>query len=353
MREYSAPIQIDGSYGEGGGALLRTVLAMSAFTQQPVQVSAVRGRTKFPGLNDEDLTILRALAALCNAETTGAQVGSHEVTFRPRARMRALSQRIDIADSQNGTGSASACLVLNTLIPLLARSGAFSTLDAPGETYGHGILTYDFFSQVTLGVYRRMGLYTYSDLILAGFGRGSRGEIRLEVEPSVIEGLQWPSRGELVECRAVIATAELSSDVASRGAAHLTRLAADAGVSLTIEEIVVHSKTPGAYVTLWSEFEQAFGGAAAMGVKGLRMEAVCQQAFGAFLDWMSTDATLDAYLADQILLAAVMAQSDSTFKVPRLTERFLSMVWVVKQLLPIRITIKGSLDQPGAVTIRK
>ncbi len=353
MREVSAPIQIDGSYGEGGGALLRTVLSMATLTQQPVQISAIRGRTKFPGLNDEDLTILRALAAVCNAETAGAQVGSHEVTFRPRARIRPLKQRIEIAESAYGPGSASACLVLNTLLPLLSRSGAYSALEVPGETYGHGILTYDYFAHVTLGVFRRMGLYSYPDQVLAGFGRGARGDVHLEIEPSSIEGLQWSARGELVECRAIVTTAELSTDVGSRGAAHLSKLAADAQIPLIIEETHVKSKTTGAYVTLWAEFEKGWGGATAMGVKGLRMEAVCQQAFGTFLDWYKTDATLDAYLADQILMGAVIAQSDSVFTVPRLTERLLSMIWVVKQLLPIRITVKGSLDKPGAITIRK
>lgn len=353
MREYVAPIQIDGSYGEGGGALLRTVLAMSTLTQQPVQVTAIRGRTKFPGLNDEDLTVLRGLAKMCQAETTGAQIGSHDVTFRPKTRIKPLKQRIDIADNQHGQGSASSCLVLNTLLPLLARSGGYSIIDAPGETYGHGILTYDYFAHVTLGVLRRMGLYAYADLTLAGYGRGSRGEVHMEVEPSAIEGIQWATRGDLIDCRAIISTADVSKDASARGAEHLARLATDANISLTIEEVTVPSSNPGAYVTLWAEYERGAGGATAMGVKGLRMEAVCQQAFGAFMEWLKTDSTLDAYLADQILLAAVVAQTDSTFKVPRLTERFLSMIWVVKQLLPIRITVKGSMDEPGTVTIRK
>ena len=90
-----------------------------------------------------------------------------------------------------------------------------------------------------------------------------------------------------------------------------------------------------------------------MGTRGLRMEHLVQNSFESLLRWMATDATVDPYLADQLLLPACFAEEPSVFKTPRLTKRFLTGVWVVKQFLPIHITVKGKEDGPGTVSIRR
>ena len=43
-------LTIDGSYGEGGGQILRTALALSAVLERPVLIEKIRGRRKNPGL---------------------------------------------------------------------------------------------------------------------------------------------------------------------------------------------------------------------------------------------------------------------------------------------------------------
>ncbi len=68
---------------------------------------------------------------------------------------------------------------------------------------------------------------------------------------------------------------------------------------------------------------------------------------------MKTDATVDPYLADQLLLAAISAEGETTFKTSSLTQRFLTMAWVIKQFVPIHITVKGKEGDPGLVTIKR
>lgn len=353
MAALSAPILLDGSHGEGGGALFRTAIAMAALTQQPLRVQGVRGGTKWPGLNPEDLAVLRAMAQIASAEVVGATAGSHEVSFLPTGRPRAMNERLAILDFDGYAGFACAPLVATALLPLLARTGSYSILDIEGETYGTGILTYDYFANATLGALRRLGLYAYADLAEAGFGRGSRGDMRLEVEPSALSGVDWGSRGKLVAVRAVVATAELPAAVGERGISHLEKLAHHARLDLQAEAHDVPSRSSGAHVTVWAEFERGWGGATAMGQKGVRIEAVAQNSFDHFLSWMSSDSSVDAFLADQIVLPAALAEGDSTLTVHRLTQRFLTTVWVIKQFLPIRITVKGAVGEAGTVTIRR
>ncbi|MCO5296682.1 MAG: hypothetical protein M9921_07480 [Fimbriimonadaceae bacterium] len=353
MAVLGAPLIIDGSHGEGGGALVRTALAMAALTQQPVRIVNVRGGTGAPGLNPEDLTVLRAVAWCSGAEVLGADPGSNSVSFLPTRRPRGMNELLDISEGQDGPGFANALVVLNSLLPLLARTGSYSSLSAQGETYASRVLSYDYFANVTLRAARSFGLYAVPDLPFAGFGRGSRGEVRLEVEPSALTGVDWQTRGALVGVRALVTTGELPEQVAARGLQHLGRLAFYAGFEVEADANLVPSKGPGAMVTVWGEFERGLGGCAVMGQRGVRIEAVAQQAFEGFAQWMRTDATVDEYLADQILILAAMAEGQTRFRTPNLTPRFLTSAWVIKQFLPIHITIRGAEGEPGDVTIRR
>lgn len=353
MAVLGAPIVIDGSYGEGGGALLRTALAMATITQQPLRVINIRGGTKYSGLNSEDVTLLKALALSCNAEVLGGSVGESSLSFLPTRRPRGLNEKLDVAEAYEGPGFANTQVVLNTLTPILSRTGVYSKLVALGETYGNNILSYDSFAHVTLQAYRRMGLYAYPELSVAGFGRNSRGEVKLEIEPSVVHGLPWADRGSPRSFRAVVSIGELPEQVGQRGVAHLERLAYHAGLELEAEAVQVRARSSGAYVTVWGEFEGGLGGGASMGARGVRIEAVAQAAFEQFYSWYKTDATVDAFLADQILLALAVSEGETTFKTPSLTPRFLTSVWVIKQFLPIHITVRGEENEPGLVTVRR
>lgn len=352
MASSLALIVIDGSHGEGGGAVVRTALAMSALTQQPVRIDNVRGATRFPGLDVEDLTILQALQKVCQADVTGAAPGSTSVTFLPTKRAGGLNGPLETVRSDSGRGP-NANIVLGSLLPVLARSGVYSSIAADGETYGTNSLSYDAFANVTLPALRKVGLHAFPELLTAGFGRESAGTVTLDVEPSALQGIQWSDRGRLQRVQAAVVTAGVPDQIGERGVAHLKRLAHNSGVQMTIEHIRVATRQTGAYVATWAHYDRAFGGGSAMGSRGLKIESLAQLAFEELSDWMATPSTVDPFLADQLLLPLVLAEGESAFTVSRLTQRFLTCVWVVKQFTPIHITIRGPENGPGSVTIRR
>lgn len=345
-------IVLDGSYGEGGGALLRTALAMSALTEQPVRIENVRGASRFPGVDPEDLTLVRALAESTAAETTGAELGSNTLVFLPTRRPKALNGRLTTVRSGANRGP-NALIVLNALLPVLAGSGAYSSLECEGETYGAGSLGYDAFAEGTLSVLKRAGLYAFPDLQEAGYGRESRGCVSLDVEPSALVGLKWTERGRHLGMRASVVSSGIPPQVGERAAGHLKRLAQNSGLEIETEARVVEAAKPGVHVTVWAEYERGQGGGAAMGGRGVQAESLAQAAFAETMAFMESDACLDAYLADQCLLPLVLAEGPSAFKVSKLTQRFLTAVWVVKRFTPIRLTVRGSENHPGLVTIER
>ena len=353
MAVVGVPLVIDGSHGEGGATLIRTALAMSALTQQPMRIINIRPEAKRSGLSTEDVAILRAFASSCAAEIIGGQVGDKSISFMPTRRPRGLNESFDVPEEKDSGGHANALVVVNSLAPVMARTGVYCTLTARGETYGHNVLSFDYFNNVTLGALRKFGLYAYADQAAAGFGRGSQGEVTLEIEPSFLQGIRWAERGRLIGIKAVIVTAELPEDVGRRGLSHLERLGYYANVAVEAEAIMLKGRSTGAFATIWAEFENGIGGATAMGARGVRMEAVVQTAFENFSEWYKTDATVDPFVADQLLLPATLAEGETSFKVSKLTPRFLTTAWVIKQFLPIHITIKGHEGEPGAVSIHR
>ena len=53
-------LTIDGSFGEGGGQIIRTSLALSLVTGTPFHVERVRSRREKPGLRQQHLTAVKA-----------------------------------------------------------------------------------------------------------------------------------------------------------------------------------------------------------------------------------------------------------------------------------------------------
>jgi RNA 3'-terminal phosphate cyclase (ATP) len=95
-------IEIDGSFGEGGGQIVRTAVALSAVTGKPVRIIRIRqGRSK-PGLAAQHARAITALAAICDAKTSGATPGSSEIVFTP-GEIRGGRHRVEIGTAGSVT----------------------------------------------------------------------------------------------------------------------------------------------------------------------------------------------------------------------------------------------------------
>src|SRR6266540_836508 len=114
-------ITIDGSFGEGGGQVLRTSLALSLVTGKPFRIERIRAGRKNPGLLRQHLTAVNAAAQIGHAEVAGASIGSRELTFAPQA---VTAGRYHFAVGTAG----SATLVLETVLPALLIADGPSAL---------------------------------------------------------------------------------------------------------------------------------------------------------------------------------------------------------------------------------
>jgi len=89
-------ITIDGSYGEGGGQILRSAIALSILKNNPVMIDHIRANRPQPGLKPQHYTVLSLLKLLSSADTEGLRIGSSEVRFFPN-KLKEGSYRIDLS----------------------------------------------------------------------------------------------------------------------------------------------------------------------------------------------------------------------------------------------------------------
>ena len=347
------PITLNGSYGEGGGALLRTAVAVASLTQQPLHIYSVRGALRKPGLTSEDLTFIDALGDCTRAEVEGAGLESDELKFRPRSLPRPLVSSYDVGAHEKGKVPGNALILLTAMIPILARSGGYSEVAVRAETHNEKTIGFDAFDRVTVPAFQRFGLYAFGRLVAPGFGYGSKGEVAVEVEPSLPNPVEWADRGALLRLGAAVSTGDLGEAAGAAAAAALSEVSKSRGLDLEVDLAALSSKSKGATVTVWAEFERGFGsGSAALGREGT-IEETATLAFHRFTEWFDTDATVDPYLADQLLLVAAQAEGKTVFTTHMVTQRLLTMAWVVRQFLPIHITVLGQEGGPGTVTIER
>ena len=112
-------IELDGSQGEGGGQILRTSLALSVATGQPVAIEKIRAGRAKPGLMRQHLACVNAAAQISGAQVEGAELGSQSLRFVP-GPVRAGDYRFAIA-------SAGSCMARPDRP---AHAGHFGSADA-------------------------------------------------------------------------------------------------------------------------------------------------------------------------------------------------------------------------------
>lgn len=331
-------VEIDGSYGEGGGQILRTSLSLAILAGRPVEITNVRGRRKKPGLQPQHLTAVRAAARICCAGLTGDMVGSTALRFEPGAPAQPGHYHFDV-----GTAGA-APLVLQTVLLPLALAPGRSTVAVTGGTHVPHAPPADYLERVYLPALRRAGVELHFEWPAAGYFPRGGGHLRLEIPgAAVLRPVDLVERGRLVSLRAHILSSGLPDHVLDRGTAVVERYMRGIGRPVTVDRLGKPSPGPGAAVLIAAECENGLAGFASIGERGKPMEKVAEAPCEEFLKWWKSGAAVDEHLADQLVLPAALAGGESRWTTPAVTEHVRTVLWVVRQFLPVEV----ALEQPG------
>ncbi|MCX8175456.1 MAG: RNA 3'-terminal phosphate cyclase [Candidatus Micrarchaeota archaeon] len=319
-------IVIDGSIGEGGGQVLRTALSVSCVLGTPVRIERIRAGRAEAGLRAQHLAVCRLLALISEAELRGARIGSTEVEFCPR-KIRGGEFSFDI-----GT-AGSITLLLQAVLPVLARAERKSRLSVIGGTHVPFAPTFDYFSQVFLPAASAFGLKARAKMTRAGFYPSGGGRVELEVEPSAIKGAAIGRQDAPAFFH--IVCSRLPADVAQRQKAEIEKRLPQFCPRGKIAH--VDAACAGNAVFIW----KGFVGASSLGKKGKPAEKVAQEACDAFVEEEGTGAPVDSHLADQLLVYAAIAEGRSTYKTGRMSLHLQTNAEILRRLTGRNIILAG------------
>jgi RNA 3'-terminal phosphate cyclase (ATP) len=347
-------IVINGSYGEGGGQVLRTSLTFSALLGKPVRIENIRAKRRNPGLQAQHLTGVRAIAQICDAELEGADLGSLTLTFRPRSSPRAGEYSFDVAEARKGGSAGATSLVFQTLLLPLAFAPGLSCLTIRGGTHVAWSPPFQYLHHVYLPTLARMGLEASVEIERWGWYPIGAGEMTALIEgrkESDFSGLDLVERGELKRLWGISATSNLPTHVGQRQKKRAEETLRKPGFDPRIEIVDAPSPGQGTAVFLVAEYENTVSGFSSLGERGKPAEKVAEEACGEFLAYHQSGAGLDQHLADQLILPLALARGPSAFTTCEITQHLLTNVWVVEQFLDARFEIEGEEGETGRVQI--
>jgi RNA 3'-terminal phosphate cyclase (ATP) len=335
-------ILIDGSFGEGGGQILRTSLTLAMLTGHAVQIDNIRAGRRRPGLSAQHLTALRAAAAVCDATVSGDEMGSQRVRFQPGGPSRPGDYSFDVAQV-GGAGSAGAVsLVFQTLFVPLALASGPSRLVLRGGTHVPWSPPYDYLADVYLPTLARLGLQADPELRKWGFYPAGGGELVVKIagETAGVRALSLTQQSPLRRVWGTAVAANLPSHIPQRMANRVRNLLADAGIKAELNAQRVRAKGPGAGIVVLTEnVDGTRAGFTAFGRKGLPAERVAEAVCLDLLAFHDSRTPVEMHLADQLILPLAMADGASLFTTCRVTKHLRTNMWVVEQFAQARFRL--------------
>lgn len=329
-------LHIDASYGEGGGQLLRTAVALAAITGTPVRLSDIRARRAQPGLAPQHLAAVRAVAEICGAHVDGLALGAQELGFTP-GPIRAGAFHFDI-----GT-AGSITLLLQALLPVLLGAPGPSELVLRGGTDVRGAPPLDYFSQVLLRLLHPMGVTVELEERQRGYFPRGGGEVLVRIQDARLRALRIAAAGELLALHGMAHVANLPAHIAERmrdaARERLTPHSPPAQIDTRVLGPAQAIGQGGALV-LWAQTRQSTLGAARVAERGLRAEVIGEQAAAELQAELDTGAAVDVHAADQLLIYAALAGGESHYTVRALSSHARTAIWLIEKFLPRRFRIE-------------
>ena len=347
-------ILIDGSYGEGGGQVLRTSLTLAALLGLPMRIEKIRAGRKRSGLQAQHLTGVRAVAKICDAKLEGAELGSQALTFVPQSPPKAGNYAFDVAKARKGGSAGSTGLVLQTLLLPLAFADGASRLTIKGGTHVAWSPPFHFLKHVYLPTLRRMGIEAEVEIEKWGWYPIGGGMIKVEIRGTRgndLDGLDLTERGELKRLWGISALSNLPMHIAERQKRRAEGFLRQRGFDPQIEIVNASAKGQGTAVFLLAEYENVVVGFTALGARGKRAERVAEEACQEFVEYHESGACVDKHLADQLILPLALANGPSAFTTSEITQHLLTNIWVVNQFLDVRFEVEGKEGDSGKVVV--
>jgi RNA 3'-terminal phosphate cyclase (ATP) len=374
-------IEIDGSFGEGGGQVLRTALSLSCHLKKPFRIFKIRANRKKPGLMPQHITCVRAAQLISGAEVKGDSIGSSELTFTPD-KVQAGYYNFDIETA----GSTS--LVLQTLLLPLCFTDSESHITIKGGTHVPWSPPFHYLKDVFLPFLKKSGLERISNIDVhldierwgfypkgGGLIKATINAVRKPAQGFISNEVNIEKRGELKAVKGLSAVGNLPLSIAERQKKSALEILKSHTLNADIEILSAPCIGQGTFFFLLSEFhlqappsrcpegpprrwtgdfvdgQGIFAGFSSLGQRGKKAEEVGKEATEELIRFLQSDAPVEKRLADQIVPYLALSNEKSSFITAEVTKHLLTNIEIVKKFLNVKVEVSGEEGEKGKVAI--
>jgi RNA 3'-terminal phosphate cyclase (ATP) len=310
-------LKINGGHGEGGGQIIRSAIALSCITKQPIHLENIRKNRKNEGLKAQHLTAIQILQKISKADVIGAKIGSTELKFIP-----GNVENLELIEDVKTAGSIS--LILQVLIPVVSISQKKLSLIIKGGTDVLWSPSMDYTQHVVKEAYSRMGIEFSVEIIKRGYYPKGNGEVKLEVYPSKIKSLTLSKR-ETNNLKLKCTFSKISIDVIKEKIEMIKEKISKANFNVEIEIKEQEAIDSGASLLIYSIDKNSI-----IGIDGLFDNK--KQNFNLDFEKFNNSLGVDESLADMLVVPASLGINKTVFQVKEITEHLETNLFVTSKI---------------------
>lgn len=335
-------VEIDGALHSGGGSVVRQAVAYAAVTGQPVHLVNVRARRPNPGLRHQHLRAIQAICQLVGGTVEGATLGARAFTFHPGTAAPGGGHVWDI-----GSAGSTTMLAL-AMLPLLAVGTQPVQVELRGGLFQDFAPSLFHLQHALLPLLARMGATVRAEMVRPGYVPSGGGILRLEVLPTrgPLRPLVAEERGRVQRIWGIALASHLAQRrVSARMAAAARQTLAVAGLHATIEELEdTTALQPGAALAVFADLEGGTRvGADRAGAPRRSAEAIGARVALQLQDELASGASVDRFVADQLVPFAALAAGESRLRISRQTEHVHTGMWLARVFLGVQARLEGRI----------
>ncbi len=319
-------LEIDGSLGEGGGAILRLSAAYSILFKKPIAIKNIRANRPNPGLRLQHLLGLKSLSDLSNSTLSSCNIGTRELTLIPN-----LKNEVKSYLSLNVNTAASIGLLLQPIqIACLGfkKPEKIEIKIRGGATFGKWAPSLNYLNAVTYKIFEASGLKIKIDIHKHGFYPKGGAQVNCHIypPPKTLKPINLTELGNVERIHGdIIITNQLRRNRDNIGTrirkAIQQRLKRDLNLETDIKFTWVDSISSGVGVSLWAQSDTGtiVSTGTILGEKRLSSEQLGNIAAKEMIKYIQNEIPVDNYLSDQLIPLMAYIGQKSCIKVSEIT----------------------------------
>ncbi|MCP4761070.1 MAG: RNA 3'-terminal phosphate cyclase [archaeon] len=335
-------LEIDGNMGEGGGAILRLSAGFSVLFNKPIHIKNIRAGRSKPGLRLQHMLGLLALKEITDGSLSDIEVGTTELKFSPGDDFKS---QIDVNIRTAGSIALLSQTIQTAAIKSDLNKGLIVNVNG-GGTFGLGAPDPYYLNDVTYRYFEKMGYSCKINVLKNGYypKGGAAAVLRFssladpinELKPLninkigdlvriggniiVSDALKKPRVGERIHNGIVTGLIGKNIEIPDYEDNTLGNLKCEKK-HFEINLEYVKALNPGVGLSIWAEFDSGIilSSGTILGKRGVSSEKVADTAVISLLKQIKSGATVDEYLADQIIPLLYLCRESSCIIVPRIT----------------------------------